>query len=409
MAAFSTKTHEGTDRTAPLSRMRRRVLCSTALLATFGSGVGLTGWLSSDGGINAPAAAAATIPVMAGPPITELCSYYNTWLAPRSGGRQHQGVDIIAKAGVPLKAVVTGTIIKVNPDYPGSMAGNHINLQVAGGKTYYVYLHLQSFAPGMAVGTKVTVGDVIGFVGTTGASSTPHLHFEVHPDGTSVAIDPTPIVTAAGTCGAQGHDTPVPGTTPGSTPPASTTAPKPTTTTAPAAAASAGATRGKPAPPISGPKPATPAPSPIAPTATTTPTPGTVATIPVAPVTTAAPAPTAPPAPVPTTPTASLGVDVLLTGRVNAYETVSAQVVGAPGLPASASAVEVTITVASSSSGRAVVWPCGSPGNIETGTPLAVNAGETSTRVVVTPGVGGQICLMSELDVAFRVTIDSFH
>jgi murein DD-endopeptidase MepM/ murein hydrolase activator NlpD len=407
--------------TNSLSRARKRVLCSTALMATLGSGLGLNDWLSSNGGINTPAGAAATVPVLAGPPITDLCSYYNTWLAPRSGGRQHQGVDIIAKAGVPLKAVVAGTIIKVNPDYPGSMAGNHVNLQAAGGKTYYVYLHLQSFAPGLAVGTKVNVGDVIGFVGTTGASSTPHLHFEVHPDGGS-AIDPTPIVTAAGTCGVQGHDKPVPVTIPpaSTTPPSATTKPPSTTkpptttipkptTTAPPAAASAGATRGKPAPPISGPKPAAPAPvapAPVAP-APTAPKPVTPATTPVAPATTPAPATTV--APIATTPAPSLGLDVLLTGRVNAYETVSAQVVGGPGLPASASAVEVTITVASGSSGRAVVWPCGSPGNIETGTPLAVNAGETSTRVIVTPGVGGQICVMSELDAAFRVTIDSFR
>ena len=120
------------------------------------------------------------------------------WGAPRSGGRKHQGVDIIAKSGTPLYAVQTGTITKRQTDYRGSLAGNALWLTLPDG-TYYFYAHLSSFADGIGVGTKVTAGTVIGYVGTTGNASVPHLHFEVHPNG-GAAVNPYPIVKAVSGC-----------------------------------------------------------------------------------------------------------------------------------------------------------------------------------------------------------------
>jgi hypothetical protein len=388
-------------------RLSRR-LRSSALAAVACACV--VGGLSTAGAPGSPKPARAATTTLSGPPIAAgtICNYVNTWLAPRSGGRQHQGVDIIAKSGTPLLAVADGTIAKINPDYPGSSAGNHVNIKVAGGTTYFVYLHLLSFAEGLAVGNVVKTGDVIGYVGSTGSSSTPHLHFEVHPNG-GAAVDPTGIVLAAGTCGSGGSNNPsgtppTPTTpTPTTVKPPSTTKPPTTTTRPPNASATAGATRIRPTgPATTGPKP------PVAPPGSATTVAPPAATNPPANTTTPPPATTAAPT-VPTAPPPSLGVDVLLTGIKPAMEEVAAQVVGAPGLRGSASVVDMTVTISSYASGRGVVWPCGSPGNLEVGTPVAINVGETVVRVSVAPGAWGQICFMSDVEAAYRVTIDNYR
>lgn len=131
-------------------------------------------------------------------PVQGLCFFGDTWHAPRSNGRLHVGVDIIAKEGQLLYAVVDGTISKQYWDYPGALAGNGLRLQHADG-TYFTYLHMLDFAPGIEVGTKVEAGDVIGFIGNTGSSATAHLHFEIHPKG-GEAINPYPYVKAIDDC-----------------------------------------------------------------------------------------------------------------------------------------------------------------------------------------------------------------
>ena len=65
--------------------------------------------------------------------------------------------------------------------------------------TYFFYAHLKSLAPGMQVGTQVTAGQLVGWVGKTGNAGIPHLHLEIHPGGGS-AINPYPVVKAFGAC-----------------------------------------------------------------------------------------------------------------------------------------------------------------------------------------------------------------
>lgn len=139
-----------------------------------------------------PAAVAEVFPAQ-GP-----CWFTDTWHAPRSGGRLHVGVDIIAPKGNAIYAVVTGTITRVYLDRPGSLGGNALRLTAADG-TYFHYAHMSEFAPGMEVGAEVKVGQVIGYVGNTGNSSTPHLHFEYHPSG-GAAVNPYPMVKAINGC-----------------------------------------------------------------------------------------------------------------------------------------------------------------------------------------------------------------
>ena len=131
-------------------------------------------------------------------PVAGPCWFGDTWLAPRGGGRQHLGVDIIADRGNRVYAVEDGRITTIYRNEPGSLSGNAIKLTRSDG-TYFFYAHLSSFARGMGVGVPVDAGDVIGYVGSTGNSAGPHLHFEVHPRGGS-AINPYPIVKAVDRC-----------------------------------------------------------------------------------------------------------------------------------------------------------------------------------------------------------------
>jgi peptidoglycan hydrolase-like protein with peptidoglycan-binding domain len=131
-------------------------------------------------------------------PVPPPCWFGDTWLAPRGGGRVHLGVDIIAARGQKVYAVANGRITLIYRDTPGSLSGNGVKLTRSDG-TYFFYAHLDRFVRGMRVGRSFSAGQVIGYVGSTGNSATPHLHFEVHPRGGS-AVNPTPIVRAAGTC-----------------------------------------------------------------------------------------------------------------------------------------------------------------------------------------------------------------
>jgi peptidoglycan hydrolase-like protein with peptidoglycan-binding domain len=131
-------------------------------------------------------------------PVQGVCSYENTWHAPRGTDRQHMGVDIIAKEGNLLYAVTDGTITKRYTVGTDKLAGNGVRLTMADG-TYFFYGHMQKIADGMNIGTKVKAGQVVGYVGKTGATNTPHLHLEVHPFG-GAAIDPTPVVSAVDAC-----------------------------------------------------------------------------------------------------------------------------------------------------------------------------------------------------------------
>ena len=142
--------------------------------------------------VAAPAVAISVFPVQG------LCSYENTWHAPRGNGRKHLGVDIIAKEGKLLYAVADGTITKLYTEASDKLAGNGVRLTMADGTSFF-YGHMQKIADGMTIGTKVKAGQVVGYLGKTGGTTTPHLHLEVHPLG-GEAIDPTPIVAAVDAC-----------------------------------------------------------------------------------------------------------------------------------------------------------------------------------------------------------------
>jgi len=115
------------------------------------------------------------------------CYILDNFGDPRSGGRTHEGTDMLADLGQEVYAVVDGTLsAQVINGQPGSeLSGNAWRLTVTGGKTYYVFMHLSAFADGLHNGSVVAQGQVIGYVGDTGnpGPGNYHLHFEVHPDG----------------------------------------------------------------------------------------------------------------------------------------------------------------------------------------------------------------------------------
>lgn len=102
--------------------------------------------------------------------------------APRSGGRVHQAIDIMAPRGTPVVAVEDGTILRVNPN---NGAGGIVVQQVDDqGEYVYAYAHLERWASWIAEGMRVFRGQVLGYVGSTGNATTPHLHFTITPMGT---------------------------------------------------------------------------------------------------------------------------------------------------------------------------------------------------------------------------------
>jgi len=96
--------------------------------------------------------------------------------------KKHLGTDFAAPSGTPIMASGSGTITRAKWCGGG---GNCIKIKH--NSTYEtVYAHMKSFAKGMKVGKKVKQGQIIGYVGSTGMSTGPHLHYEVHVNGKKV-------------------------------------------------------------------------------------------------------------------------------------------------------------------------------------------------------------------------------
>jgi murein DD-endopeptidase MepM/ murein hydrolase activator NlpD len=106
--------------------------------------------------------------------------------------RAHMGVDYAAPVGTPVWAAASGTVESAGP---AGGAGNLIVLRHDNGLETF-YMHLSKFAKGLHPGQRVEAKTVIGYVGTTGLSTGPHLHFGVKKDG--AYVDPLKLAPQRG-------------------------------------------------------------------------------------------------------------------------------------------------------------------------------------------------------------------
>lgn len=96
--------------------------------------------------------------------------------------KMHNGIDFAAPTGTPIMAAGSGVIERANRY--GSF-GNYIRIRHSDGYQT-AYAHLNGFARGITKGTRVRQDQIIGYVGTTGRSTGPHLHYEVHLNGKKI-------------------------------------------------------------------------------------------------------------------------------------------------------------------------------------------------------------------------------
>ena len=93
--------------------------------------------------------------------------------------KAHTGVDYAAPTGTPVMSIGDGTVIS-----KGWSGGGGNTVKIRHNSVYTTaYLHLSRYASGLAVGSRVRQGDVIGYVGSTGVSTGPHLDFRVWRSG----------------------------------------------------------------------------------------------------------------------------------------------------------------------------------------------------------------------------------
>ncbi|MBI4260425.1 MAG: peptidoglycan DD-metalloendopeptidase family protein [Actinobacteria bacterium] len=115
-------------------------------------------------------------------PVAGPHAYTDTFGAPRSGGRTHQGIDILAAQGTPIVAPFPGNAVNAT-NWP--LGGYAVKVYGAGGYVYNAHMSkVGKLGP-------VETGEVIGYVGNTGnaAGGPPHDHFEWHPGG-GAAVNP---------------------------------------------------------------------------------------------------------------------------------------------------------------------------------------------------------------------------
>lgn len=133
------------------------------------------------------------------PQDVEKTSFSNTWGARRSSGRRHKGTDLMAEKLTEVYAIADGVVTRIAET---SRPGRYLIIEHAGGwDSYYIHLNDDNpgtddgrapwsltVAPGLEVGSEVSAGELIGFVGDSGNAegSGAHTHFELLQNGVNI-------------------------------------------------------------------------------------------------------------------------------------------------------------------------------------------------------------------------------
>lgn len=126
--------------------------------------------------LRAPESSSALIIPVAGVRPSQLSDTYG---APRSRGRTHEGIDIFAPEGTPVLAAAAGVVVGRDSS---ALGGISLYLRDLDGRTIYFHGHLQRYRSGLKEGDLVRQGEVIAYVGQTGnvPAGRPHLHFSAY-------------------------------------------------------------------------------------------------------------------------------------------------------------------------------------------------------------------------------------
>ena len=113
----------------------------------------------------------------------------DTWGAARSQGRSHEGIDIFAARGTPIRATTQGIVSKV---VENTLGGRVVVVVGPGGAGHY-YAHLEDYAD-ISPNDWVDAGDIIGYVGDSGNAkgTPPHVHYGIYISGS--AVNPYPLL-----------------------------------------------------------------------------------------------------------------------------------------------------------------------------------------------------------------------
>lgn len=182
----------------PITRV---VLVSVLLSALLGSRV----QAGSDGRYLAPVVVDGMVFPLARTDWYSVINFSNDWHEPRmrlvNGVWQqigfHEGTDIFAEPGTPVRAVAGGTVEQVGWTF---YSGWRVGVRGNDGR-YWFYAHLRGFAPGLEVGSAVEAGDQLGAVGNTGYGFDPghsgefiyHLHIGIQ-EASGVWVNPYPTM-----------------------------------------------------------------------------------------------------------------------------------------------------------------------------------------------------------------------